>query len=116
MIESGISSKAFGKTRDGHPVEIFTLRNRNGMEAHIMTYGGIIVSLKTPDKSGKLDDVVLGYDNLADYEKRNPYFGALIGRYGNRIANGRFSLNGNTYKVATNNNGHAHLHGGLKGF
>ncbi len=111
-----ISKTLFGKTPDGVPVEIYSLRNPNGFEARIMTYGGIVVSLKAPDKSGKLDDVVLGYDNLDGYIKRNLYFGALVGRYGNRIAKGRFSLNGKVYSLATNNNGVNHLHGGLKGF
>lgn len=97
-------------------MEIYTLKNKNGVEARIMTYGGILVSLKTPDKSGNFADIVLGYDNLDGYIKRNPYFGSLVGRYGNRIAKGRFSLDGKTYTLATNNNGHNHLHGGLKGF
>lgn len=116
MNELAISQAPFGKTTDGLPVEIFTLRNHNGMEARIMTYGGIVVSLKTPDKSGNFDDVVLGYDHLDAYIKRNPFFGALVGRYGNRIAKGKFSLNGKTYMLATNSGGINHIHGGLKGF
>lgn len=116
MKNSAISKAPFGSTPDGQPVEIYTLRNRNGLEARIMTYGGIVVSLKTPDKSGRFDDVVLGYDSLDDYVKRNPYFGAIIGRCGNRIANGKFSLNGKTYSLAANNGSKNHLHGGLKGF
>lgn len=110
-----ITSKPFGKTKDGTPVEIFTLRNAGGAEARITNYGGIVVSLKVPDRSGKLGDVVLGYDNLKDYIKANPYFGALIGRYGNRIAKGRFELDGKRYQLATNDGPNA-LHGGLKGF
>ncbi|HEY1489894.1 MAG TPA: aldose epimerase family protein, partial [Verrucomicrobiae bacterium] len=86
-----------------------------GMEATIMTYGGIVTSLKVPDKNGKFDDVVLGYDNLGGYLTNSPYFGALIGRYGNRIANGKFSLDGVEYTLAKNN-GPNHLHGGVKGF
>jgi aldose 1-epimerase len=107
--------QSFGKTKDGIPVNIYTLRNSKGMEARICTYGGIVVSLKTPDRNGKLGDVVLGYDTLADYIKDSPYFGCLVGRYGNRIAKGKFTLNGQQYTLATNNGPNA-LHGGLKGF
>ena len=103
-------------TADGKEVSLYTLTNRNGVEAKITNFGGILVSLKVPDRNGHLDDVVLGYDNLSDYTEGNPgYLGALIGRYGNRIAKGRFSLNGVEYKLATNNNEN-HLHGGVKGF
>jgi len=112
---SGSISKApFGKTSDGKAVEIYTLRNSKGSEARIMTYGGIVESLKVPDRTGKLADIVLGYDNLEGYTN-SPYFGALIGRYGNRIARGQFTLEGTTYKLAVNNGPNA-LHGGLKGF
>jgi len=110
-----VSRKPFGKTADGTPVDIFTLRNANGMEARICTYGGIIVSLKVPDRNGKLGDVVLGYDKLDSYLTNSPFFGALIGRYGNRIARGKFTLDGHEYKLATNNFPNA-LHGGNKGF
>ncbi|HTV75475.1 MAG TPA: hypothetical protein VMD57_00645, partial [Candidatus Baltobacteraceae bacterium] len=110
-----ISRSSFGKTSDETPVEIYTLRNHRGMEARIMTYGGTIVSLKTADKAGGFDDVVLGYDNLDGYLKSSAYFGAIIGRYGNRIAGGKFELDGKTYNLAVNN-GPNHLHGGLKGF
>jgi aldose 1-epimerase len=115
-----ISKAAFGQTPDGTPVEIYTLRNRNGMEARIMTYGGIVTSLKVPDKNGNLGDVVLGFDDLdgyvnAAYQKAMPYFGALIGRYGNRIANGKFSLDGTEYTLPINNAPNT-LHGGPKGF
>ena len=110
-----VSKKPFGKTSDGKAVEIYTLTNSRGAEAKIITYGGAVVSLKVPDKLGKLGDVVLGYDSVADYEKHTSYFGALIGRYGNRIAKGKFSLNGKEYSLAVNN-GENHLHGGLKGF
>lgn len=110
-----ISHAPFGTTKDGKPVEIYTLRNAAGTEARIMTYGGIVVSLKVPEKSGRLGDVVLGYDTLADYEKESPYFGCLVGRYGNRIAKGKFTLSGTTYSLATNNYPNA-LHGGVKGF
>ena len=110
-----ISQAPFGKTTDGTPVEIYTLRNYNGMEARIMTYGGIVVSLKVPDKNGKFGDVVLGYDNLDDYVKNNPFFGALVGRYGNRIAKGKFTLDGKEYTLAQNNAPN-NLHGGPVGF
>jgi aldose 1-epimerase len=110
-----ISAAPFGKTADGTPVEIYTLHNRNGMEARIMTYGGIVVSLKVPDRKGDFGDVVLGYDNLDGYLTNSPYFGALIGRYGNRIGGARFTLEGKTYTLATNN-GPNTLHGGIKGF
>jgi aldose 1-epimerase len=116
MMNGAISKAPFGETPEGEPVEIYTLRNKNGLEARIMTYGGIVVSLKTPDKSGRFDDVVLGYDSLEGYLERNPYFGALIGRCGNRISKAKFSLNGKTYSLASNNGSKNHLHGGLKGF
>jgi len=112
---SSITKADFGKTTDGLPVELFTLQNGRGMEAKIATYGGLVTSLKVPDKNGQLGDVVLGYDNLNGYIKSSPYFGALIGRYGNRICKGHFTLNGQTYNLAANNGPNA-LHGGLKGF
>ena len=108
-----ISQKPFG-TADGMPVTLYTLRNGNA-EVWICNYGGIVTSFKVPDKNGKMGDVVLGYDNLTDYMKSSPYFGALIGRYGNRIAKGKFTLDGKEYTLATNNGANA-LHGGLKGF
>ncbi len=110
-----IEKSAFGTTPDGTPVDLYTLSNRPGMEARIMTYGGIVVSLKTPDQRGNFGDVVLGYDQFAGYLKSSPYFGALIGRYGNRIAKGKFKLNGREYNLAVNN-GPNSLHGGAKGF
>ncbi len=105
----------FGSTADGTVVEIFTLRNRNGMEARIMTYGGILVSLTAPDRDGKFADIVLGYDNLEQYLKYNPCFGALVGRYANRIGSAKFSLEGKTFALPKNN-GENCLHGGFKGF
>jgi len=115
-----ISQAPFGNTPDGTPVDIYTLRNSKGMEARIMTYGGIVTSLKVPDKNGNFGDVVLGFDNLdgyvnAAYQKAMPYFGALIGRYGNRIGGGKFSLDGQEYNVVTNNGANC-LHGGPHGF
>jgi aldose 1-epimerase len=110
-----ISRQSFGTSPDGKPVELFTLRNSKGVEVRIMNYGGIVTSFLAPDKNGNVADVVLGYDNLEGYLKASPFFGALVGRYGNRIANAKFTLNGKEYKLAANNNGNA-LHGGLKGF
>ena len=112
---SSITSTAFGKTPDGRAVEIYTLRNRNGMEARITNYGGIIVSLTAPDRDGNFADVVLGHDRLDDYLRGASYFGALIGRYANRIGGAKFALNGRTYRLAPNNGAHS-LHGGVKGF
>lgn len=113
--EQGITKGPFGKTADGAPVDIYSLTNSNGVEARITNYGGIVVSLKVPDRDGKLDDVVLGYDTVDEYIEASPYFGSLIGRYGNRIAKGRFTLDGKQYTLAQNNDEN-HLHGGLKGF
>src|ERR1017187_9610177 len=110
-----ITKADFGKTPEGQAVELYTLHNSKGAEARIMTYGGIVQSLCVPDKHGKLGDVVLGYDNLQSYIDKTPYFGALIGRYGNRIGAGKFTLEGQTYTLATNNGVNA-LHGGIKGF
>ena len=110
-----ISKSAYGTTADGQAVDEYTLTNASGMEAKIITYGGIVTSLRVPDRSGVLGDVVLGFDNLGDYETQNPYFGALIGRYGNRIGNATFSLDGTAYTLPANN-GPNSLHGGDKGF
>src|SRR6476660_4777123 len=95
-----VTKADFGKTKDGEAVEIYTLTNTGGSEAKIITYGGAVVSLKVPDKQGKFGDVVLGFDSIADYEKHTAFFGALIGRYGNRIAKGRFTLDGRQYTLA----------------
>jgi aldose 1-epimerase len=105
----------FGRTPDGKAVEVFTLRNARGMEVRALTYGAIIQAIRVPDRSGRLDDVTLGYDSLSGYLTSSPYFGAVVGRYANRIARGRFTLGGRTYRLATNN-GPNHLHGGLKGY
>jgi aldose 1-epimerase len=110
-----LAGEAFGTAPDGAPVRAYTLRNKNGVEARILNYGGIIQSLKVPDKNGNFGDVVLGYDTLGGYLTNSPYFGALIGRYGNRIARGHFTLDGVTYTLATNNVPNS-LHGGVKGF
>ncbi|MGZ5497241.1 MAG: aldose epimerase family protein [Candidatus Aminicenantales bacterium] len=105
----------FGRLADGTAVDIYTLTNASGLEARIMTYGAILVSLKVPDRNGALADVNLGFDSLAGYLGTHPYFGAIIGRYGNRIAKARFTLDGVEYRLAPNNNGNT-LHGGVKGF
>jgi len=110
-----IEKQAFGKTKDGKEVDLYTLTNTNGLKAKITTYGGIVTSLQVPDRDGNLADIVLGYDTVDEYIKSNPYFGALIGRYGNRIAKGKFTLDGVEYTLATND-GPNHLHGGIKGF
>lgn len=115
-----ITQAPFGKTTDGQEVSLFTLKNAKGAFVTITNYGGIITSINVPDKAGKIGDVVIGFDSLSSYQqeayvKGCPYFGALIGRYGNRIAEGKFSIDGTEYKLATNN-GKNHLHGGLKGF
>jgi aldose 1-epimerase len=110
-----VPSVSFGKMPDGKVVEMFALTNANGVEIRAITYGAIITSLKAPDRAGKLTDVVLGFDSLDGYLKGHPYFGCVVGRYGNRIAKGQFTLDGQTYKLATNN-GPNHLHGGNVGF
>lgn len=117
MIEAKpkIKKESFGKTTDGKAVEVYTLTNSADAEAKIINYGGRIVSLKMPDNNGNFEDVVLGYDDLKDYENDNAFFGGIIGRYGNRIAKGKFSLNGKEYTLAKNN-GENHLHGGIKRF
>ena len=110
-----VTRASFGTTPDGKAVDAYTFTNANGIEIKAITYGGIITSLKVPDRAGKSGDVVLGFDSLDGYLKDPPYFGAIIGRYGNRIARAQFTLEGKTYKLAANN-GPNHLHGGLKGF
>jgi aldose 1-epimerase len=114
-IDAQVTKESFGKTSDGQQVDLYTLHNTRGAEAKITNYGAIVTSLKVPDRNGKFDDVVLGFNDFDSYLKNDPYFGAIVGRYGNRIAKGRFTLNGVEYKLATNN-GENHLHGGIKGF
>ena len=111
----GLKKSAFGKTKDGQPVGIYTLTNSGGMEIAITNYGGVVVSIKAPDRNGKFADVVLGFDTFDAYLNNTPFFGALVGRYGNRIARARFTLDGHEYHLAANDNGNT-LHGGLKGF
>jgi aldose 1-epimerase len=110
-----VARAAFGTLPDGRTVEQFTLRNAHGLEVRAMTYGAIITALRTPDRAGRLDDIVLGYDSLAAYVRSSPYFGAVVGRYANRIAGGRFTLDGRTFQLARND-GPNHLHGGIRGF
>lgn len=112
---SVITKSEYGKMPDGTTVEQYVLKNANGVEMDVITYGGRITSLKVPNKNGEFENVVLGFDNLDDYLEDNPFFGALIGRFGNRIAKGKFSLNGEEYSLATND-GPNHLHGGVDGF
>ena len=111
----GITKQSYGKA-DGKEVNLWTLTNKNGLVAKITNYGGIMTELWLPDKNGKMADCVLGYDKLDGYIKSSPYFGALIGRYGNRIGKGKFTLEGREYTLATNDNGKNHLHGGTKGY
>ncbi|TLU99127.1 aldose epimerase family protein [Dyadobacter luticola] len=112
---STISKEVFGKLPDGQEADLYTLTNANGMTVNITNYGGIITKLTAPDKNGQWADVVLGFDSLPPYLKEHPFFGALVGRYGNRIAKGKFKLGGKDYTLAINNGPNA-LHGGLKGF
>ena len=114
-MKAGLQVSDFGKTADGAAVELYTLTNVHGLKAKIMTYGGIITELDVPDRDGKLADVVLGFDDLKGYLAGHPYFGALVGRVANRIAKGRFTIDGKEYKLAINN-GPNSLHGGEKGF
>jgi aldose 1-epimerase len=111
----GVSKKAWGTTKAGEAVDLYTLTNAKGASVQIATLGGTVVSIKVPDKSGALGDVVLGFDSLDGYLGPHPFFGVLVGRYGNRIGNARFTLDGKTYTLAKNN-GDNTLHGGLKGF
>ncbi|WP_161890469.1 aldose epimerase family protein [Pontibacter russatus] len=115
-----IKSEPFGKTKEGEETTLYTLTNENGMQVQITDYGATITSVLTPDKDGKMGNVVLGFDSLAgymspEYLKSGPYFGAIVGRYGNRIAKGKFTIDGQEYTLAKNN-GENHLHGGIKGF
>lgn len=110
-----VQAKQFGTTKNGEEVTCYTLENKNGMKAEFIDYGAIIVSLFVPDKDGKLDDVVLGYDDVAAYEANGCFFGALIGRHGNRIGGASFELNGVTYELEKND-GENNLHGGTPGY
>src|SRR5882724_6769942 len=109
------TKKPFGKTPDGQPVDLYVLTAKGGAEASITNYGGAVVSLKVPDRNGKLADIVLGYDTADGYVNDKSFFGALVGRYGNRIGHAQFALDGKAYTLAKNN-GENSLHGGIKGF
>lgn len=110
-----INESPFGNLPDGSAVTLYTFKNTNGVEMKVINYGGYITSLRTPDKSGVMEDVVLGYDSLSGYLKAPSFFGCIVGRYGNRIAKGQFKLDDKTYTLVKNN-GQNHLHGGTKGF
>lgn len=114
-IPMSANEEPFGQTPDGRQIVLFTLTNPNGLRARITNYGAILVSLEVPDKNGKLADITLGFDSLEGYLKGHPYFGAIVGRYANRIGKAQFTLDGVLYKLAANNNEN-HLHGGNKGF
>lgn len=110
-----VTRELYGSLRDGREIQRFTLRNSQGHELRLITYGGIVTSIRVPDRQGRLGEVVLGFDRLEDYVDKSPYFGCLVGRYGNRIARGRFVLDGQTYELSRND-GENHLHGGKMGF
>jgi aldose 1-epimerase len=115
LAQGGIHKSPFGTTKDGKAVSAYELTNAKGAKATIITFGGIVTRIQMPDRNGKLGDVVLGFDRLAPYDAPGPYLGATVGRYANRIAKGRFTLDGKTYKLAVNNGPNA-LHGGLKAY
>jgi len=114
-VKAPAQSTPFGKIATGETAQLFSFGNAHGIEVQLTNYGGIITSIKTPDRAGRFADIVLGYGDLAGYLHDSPYFGAIVGRYANRIARGRFTLDGNTYTLAVNN-GPNSLHGGLRGF
>ena len=115
--KGSVTKKSFGQTKYGDKVDLYTLTNANGMVVKISNYGGTIVELWLPDRNGKMEDCCLGFEDVSDYEAdTNPYFGAIIGRYGNRIGKGKFTLDGKVYDKLAINNGENHLHGGIEGF
>ena len=114
-MEARVDKEPFGTTTEGTAVDLYTLKNSQGMVARIATYGGTVTELHTADRAGRMDDVVLGFKALPQYLGNHPYFGGIIGRVGNRIAKGRFTLNGHEYTLVTND-GPNHLHGGTRGF
>lgn len=115
LMKGSIQVDSLGVMPSGESINQYTLTNRNGLQMQVINYGGTITSLKTPDRNGTLEEVVLGCDSLKDYLDGTPFFGSLVGRYGNRIARGEFTLDGKTYSLAKNNNGN-HIHGGVRGF
>ncbi len=112
-VAAKVTEASFGTMPDGTPVRLFTLTNAAGMEVRATTYGVILVSIKVPDRQGRFDDIVIGHENLEGYLTKSRYFGAVVGRYGNRIAGGHVTIDGQTYKL-TLNNGPNHLHGGRR--
>jgi aldose 1-epimerase len=114
-VQPSAQPTPFGNLATGETAQLFSFRNARGIEVQVTNYGGIITSIKTPDRAGRFADIVLGYDDLGGYLRNSPYFGAIVGRYANRIARGRFRLDGTTYSLAVNN-GPNSLHGGLRGF
>ncbi|MBN2425426.1 MAG: galactose mutarotase [Calditrichaceae bacterium] len=113
--QSGMKKELFGKMPDGKEVYLYSISNKAGATMNVINYGAIIQSLTMPDKNGKFQDIVLGYDNLEGYLRNNPYFGAIVGRFGNRIGKGQFELDGKAYQLSVND-GPNHLHGGIAGF
>ena len=114
-MNRGISNDHFGTLKAQIEVKAFVLKNSNGLEVEVLNYGGIIRRISLPDRAGQWENCVLGFDQISDYEARSPYFGAIIGRFCNRIAHGKFMLDGTVYSLAKNHDLH-HLHGGKKGF
>src|SRR5262249_11666931 len=112
---AAVTEADFGRSRDGTAIRVFTITGKAGSEVRLITYGAAIVSLKVPDRKGQLGDIVLGFDNMAGYLGSNPFFGAIVGRYANRISGATFILNGTQYKIAPNDRGNT-LHGGRRGF
>ena len=112
--KGSVKKEAFGKTEDGKKVDAYILTNKNGLQAKIITYGAMLTEMHVPDKNGKLGDVVFGHDKLEDYLDGHSYFGVTTGRVANRIAKGKFTLDGNEFTLATNNDPN-HLHGGVEG-
>jgi aldose 1-epimerase len=111
-----LKKEFYGKTKSGEPVDLYEINNSKGISISIINYGGIITSIKMPDKNGTIGEINLGFDSLDQYENGNSYFGALIGRFGNRIAEGKFKLDGKRYSLALNDNNTNHLHGGVIGY
>ncbi|MEN8122673.1 MAG: aldose epimerase family protein [Bacteroidota bacterium] len=110
-----MSKNNFNTTINNKEISLFTLKNNNGVKVEITNFGGKVVSIHVPDKDGNIEDIVLGYDNIDDYISGNPYFGAIVGRYANRISKGKFTIEEKEYQLVQNN-GENHLHGGTKGF